>query len=307
MTIAVLIYNLQWKSGKLLGVSVNSIDSKTVQNVPSSALNYFYEPKPNSIDKPNDWGPNKAIYTINADSLNERFDYSTTKDIGVYRIITLGDSFTYGLYVDTKDNWTELLEDQLNKQNKCTNIKKFEVINLAVQGYDVSYNVERYRTRGVKYNPDLIIWFLYDQKRITEKIKAVTEKNREKWLKEGLNENSYEFWNRAHWEVMKEFTPDTMNAYQLATLNKINDYYMGKLVFLYQRNTDIDWTAKQFLFVDDFTRTRKYSYIHQIVNVMNTTNYHFPTDHHPNKEGHKAITEDVFQYLTQEGIIPCEQ
>ena len=65
------------------------------------------------IEKVNEWGPNKGTYTINNDSLNERFNYSENKDKNTFRIITLGASYTYGLYVDTKNNWTEILEDIL--------------------------------------------------------------------------------------------------------------------------------------------------------------------------------------------------
>src|SRR4030067_1940185 len=42
-----------------------------------SNLKYFYEPKAKNtiIEKP-DWLDNSATYTINSDTLNERFEYS---------------------------------------------------------------------------------------------------------------------------------------------------------------------------------------------------------------------------------------
>ena len=127
------------------GFSYGVIDRKNLDMTASSGLKHFYEPVPNSIDKTNSWSLNQGINTINNDALNERFNYAVDKSKGTYRIITLGDSYTYGLYIDTKDNWTEKLEDMLNTELKCNNINKFEVINLAVYGYDFQYNLERYK------------------------------------------------------------------------------------------------------------------------------------------------------------------
>jgi hypothetical protein len=70
-----------------------------------------------SPDEERFWDHTRAYYTFNQDGLNERYDYNTTKPDGIFRIITLGDSFTFGHFVDTKDNWTERLEDLLNEDN----------------------------------------------------------------------------------------------------------------------------------------------------------------------------------------------
>ena len=130
---------------------------------PTKALKYFYEPKPNTneVDKA-DWFPYETIYTINSDSLNERFEYSVNKPKGTYRIITLGDSFTFGQYISTPNNYSELLEEMLNKTLRCRSINRFEVINLGVPGYDIQYSVERFKVRGQKYYPNLVLWLLQD-------------------------------------------------------------------------------------------------------------------------------------------------
>jgi len=123
-----------------------------------SEYKYYYELKPNiKIVDSTDWLGYEATYIHNADGLNERFDYEIEKPANTFRIITLGDSFTYGQFVNTEDNWTERLEDILNINQK--NKTKFEVINLGVGGFDVPYLVKRYKDIGAKYNPDLIIWF----------------------------------------------------------------------------------------------------------------------------------------------------
>ena len=131
-------------------ISVVKLNSISLFNSGDSKLEYFFEPNPN----------NSEDYSTNQDLLNERFNYATEKGQSTFRIIAIGDSHTYGLYVETRKNYPELLENMLNDQVICGLYSKFEVINLGVPGYDLSYSYERFRRRGVKYKPDLVIWFV---------------------------------------------------------------------------------------------------------------------------------------------------
>jgi len=153
VVVAFLAVRIYLNQSKVLGetVSMNPINKDELIFSEEGNLKYFYERKPNSIDsKKQEWLPNNYDYeiTINAESLNERFDYSSDKPQDVFRIITIGDSFTYGKYVNTKENYPERLEDLLNKELKCQNIKRFEVINLGMGGYDIEYSVHRFKIRG---------------------------------------------------------------------------------------------------------------------------------------------------------------
>ncbi len=154
-------YDKKIKERKVLGeMKVAIIDKDKTTSYSQDDLQAFKEYKPNLyIEDSPDWLSDGVVYKINSDSLNERFDYDVEKKTEVFRIITLGDSFTFGLYVNTGDNWTEILEDKLNKEIKNNKISKFEVINLGMPGYDVQYIVRKYKIRGLKYNPDLILWF----------------------------------------------------------------------------------------------------------------------------------------------------
>jgi hypothetical protein len=131
---------------------------------PRSNLRYYYEPKPDSQDSDGQpsWLPYKPIYTINADGLNDRYNYSLNKPVDTYRIIALGDSFTFGMWLNTADSWPELLEDRLNSEKPCALYSKYEVLNLGVKGYDIQYEVEWFRLHAIKYTPDMVVWLLHD-------------------------------------------------------------------------------------------------------------------------------------------------
>jgi len=304
--IAILFIYIQKKRNDTLGVSINPISSKTIQQVSVGELKYFFEPKANTVEESHrEWLTYVPKYTINNDSLNERFNYDAKKKQEVFRIITLGDSFTFGENVNTKDNWTELLEDMLNKNNICTNINKIEVINLGVQGYDITYEIARYKLRGIKYNPDLIIWFLIDPTRMSDLINKIKERDESKLREKGVNMQSYEPWFYANEEVMNIYSKRTIYDYQLKMLKKIDSLYVGPIIFMIQ-----EYGSGQNLFpyVNEYIGKRTNKLIHQTIPVSTMKEYHFnEVDQHPNKDGHLAIAEDMYQYISKSNIIPCSQ
>ncbi len=148
------------KQNKVLGVEkVVRIDRSDTLQKPNTTFNYYYELKPNSeITAHPEWLEREVVYSINDDGLHDGNNYEILKKNRVFRIVALGDSYTYGQHVNTAENWTELLENSLNTSFNCPNIE-FEVINLGMQGFDIPYLVERYKRVGAKYNPDLVIWY----------------------------------------------------------------------------------------------------------------------------------------------------
>jgi lysophospholipase L1-like esterase len=91
--------------------------------------------------------------SINFDNCRDR-EYTIEKLNDTIRVIALGDSFTFGWGVDLNDTWPKQLENLLNK--KCEK-KKFEVLNIGVPGYNTPMEIEFFKLRGIKYNPDIVI------------------------------------------------------------------------------------------------------------------------------------------------------
>jgi hypothetical protein len=145
---------------KVLGTAtVNNIKSINLVKDPTGELKYFYEPSPNSkIIKKKEWDNSNSVYQINSGYMNQITDFPVNKKSGVFRIAILGDSFTFGENVNTQDNYPSKMQALFNRS--CEN--KVQVLNFGVSGFDFRYTVERYFLHAIKYNPDLVIWFIID-------------------------------------------------------------------------------------------------------------------------------------------------
>lgn len=108
------------------------------------------------------FGPGEPYHykRINLNSLGFRdVEHSIEKDNNIYRIIVIGDSFTFGWGIKNSDDiYSSVLQKKLDdKYGKG----KFEVINLAKNGYSTADVVNVIRDTGLKFNPDLIIYGYY--------------------------------------------------------------------------------------------------------------------------------------------------
>lgn len=317
--IAFLAGKIYLKQSQVLGenISINPISKEDVvfpNQDSESDLKNFYEPKPNTNEtrkKKMTWLPPDYVYTstINADGLNERFDYSIEKDPNVFRIVTLGDSITFGAYVDTKDNYPERLEDLLNSNLTCRNNKKFEVINLGVGGYDIQYAVERFKRRGIKYSPDLVLWHLWNddfsELREIEEIKA--KQYWEQMIADGASPEDlaergfYSLVLKARQELKEQISEQEKIGYHMAALQKLNDYYKGKLVFI-TRYSHGGLINAYMVALRAVANTRRQTYFY---NELNPRHERLPDNAHPTGKGYVQIAGEIFDYLKQNGLVPC--
>jgi len=296
IVIGVFVYNI-FSQKRVLGVAVNTISNESVKVIPSGNLKHFFEPV-----EGNQPDPNKSFSisnSINVDTLNERFEYKPMKEKGTYRVVALGDSFTFGLHVSTDDNWTELLEEKLNKQFVCTNISKFEVINLGVSGYDRAYAVERFKKRGVKYSPDLVMWLDTSPFRDTEKIYRRLEK-----LPEGIppTRRHNEYYIKVQNELVSEASNSDLENTLFSSTLEINKYYDGQLLLL----TFPFMSSAELQALEKIPKLRKETSFYSNLPDLYKNNLAFENDGHPNSKGHKVISEDIINHLISSKLIPCK-
>lgn len=99
-------------------------------------------------------------YRVNALGLRGP-ETSRAKPPGVFRILGLGDSFTFGIGVHARDTFLAELGRRLAA---VAGPRAFEVLNAGVMGFDTVNEVALLRARGLALQPDLVVicFFLND-------------------------------------------------------------------------------------------------------------------------------------------------
>lgn len=111
-----------------------------------------YRLKPNVHAK---WAKTNII--TNSEGIRARRDYGSKKN-GVFRILSIGDSITFGMGVDQDETFPMQLELLLNRYSNST--LEYEVINGGISGFNASDEAHFMAYLVEKYRPDMIIWML---------------------------------------------------------------------------------------------------------------------------------------------------
>lgn len=90
---------------------------------------------------------------INSKGLRDH-EFSYKNPENTFRILLLGDSFTFGVKVELNETFPKLLENELNYKYKSRN---YEVINAGVPAWGTINELCYLKEEGLKYNPDLIV------------------------------------------------------------------------------------------------------------------------------------------------------
>ncbi len=293
-------------------ISVDALGGFVVEPTLIKGLPGFYEPIPNTnISSDLSWMGNnfkyRITYTINSVGFNQIQDFPTEKNKNVFRIMTIGDSFTFGANVNTKDNYPSQLQNVIKRQ--CKTNKRIEILNLGVPGYDFQYSGERYLLRGKQYDPDLLVWLIIPDQlmRINRLYSAKAEQYRKllfstKEGREKLHNIPSAHLSLAKEAVEKELGEQKILEEQYKQLEKFNSVYSRALIFA----TFIDsrFTNRQRKFINDFVNSRPGSFFYNNMRSLGVSKGLLP-DFHPNSRGHGIIAQDVFGYLKKNKLIPC--
>jgi len=90
----------------------------------------------------------------NSHGLRDREYESKTED--VFRIMIIGDSFTFGHGCELEDSFTKILESNLN-ESSYKDYKYVEVVNAGVGGYGVDHYYLHLKEMFGIYKPDLVV------------------------------------------------------------------------------------------------------------------------------------------------------
>lgn len=122
---------------------------KMGENIPNLNFRFVYASNPRQyFDKEN------AVYSrINSFGFRGT-DFSLQKPADTYRILGVGDSFTFGEGVNEQDTFLSRLQRQLAAQHPT---QTFEAINAGTSGYNTQDEVISLTKRWLKLTPDLVI------------------------------------------------------------------------------------------------------------------------------------------------------
>lgn len=112
----------------------------------SSSADLVYELRPNAVSN--------TPFATNSFGFRDH-EFSLDKPPGIFRIIVLGDSLTFGWWEQIDETYPKVLERLLN-ENPLRPLK-FEVYNLGIGGYNSTQELALLRTRALRFRPDLVI------------------------------------------------------------------------------------------------------------------------------------------------------
>ena len=82
-------------------------------------------------------------------------EFTVQKKDGVFRILAIGDSFTFGV-VPYKDNFITLLQESLKEKNPS-----LEILNMGIPGTSVKEYLSLFVDEGLELNPDMLLLNVY--------------------------------------------------------------------------------------------------------------------------------------------------
>jgi lysophospholipase L1-like esterase len=114
-------------------------------------LPWLFELRPGAEGRISDKGA--AFYRINADGFRDAL-YARPKPQGVFRVLVLGDSVSFGYGVEEAEAYPQVLEELLSELLPDSRI---EVVNLGVGGYNAYNEARLLEVVGRSYEPDLVL------------------------------------------------------------------------------------------------------------------------------------------------------
>lgn len=279
---------------------------------------------------------------INSEGLRD-YEHKKEKDKNIFRILILGDSFTFGTGVNMEETYPKVLESMLNR-HIVNEDKKYEIINAGVPGYGTEQEYLYLEDLGKHYRPDLVIIGLTNND-INDVMTGIPSGNSKvkAWLKKHFYFFSYlrglylslvrsKYAKEGVFQIYQDqYTPEFKSAIQKTKeyLVKIQNYSQsigGKtLVVIIPSCFEIDkleWDKKGlgYQYSDKFFNTNMTRFSEIFTNfgeindiptlplfpIFRKTSIrplYFTRDPHWTKEGNKLAAEAIYNFLIDKDFL----
>lgn len=111
------------------------------------------------LETPANKGPTFSPYRIHTNAQGLRADREITREKppGVHRVLCLGDSFTFGPFVDNHETYSAQLQGLLN----AARADSVQVINAGFSGWTLPDQLDYLQEKGLALKPDLVLLQIY--------------------------------------------------------------------------------------------------------------------------------------------------
>ena len=145
---------------------------------------------------------NQKPVTINRWGMRDR-DYPEHPQSGTFRMVILGASYTLGWGVGDDETFENIAEDRLNREAPIDGVERYELLNLAVNGYGPVQKLHTFETRVFAFKPDVVaytahsgelLWMVQRMQRLIEEDRPIVFEPLRQMVDEGgLTRESPEF------------------------------------------------------------------------------------------------------------------
>ena len=307
----VMMFSRFFLRPNVLGAStqITRLNKDYFLKIPTERYPHFYELIPNVILKSDvSFVPSEISNTINSDGIHSAKNYAVTAPSDTFRIATIGDSFTFGQFVATDQNYSSRLEQMINT-SRCLTNRKTEIINFGIPGYDIGYTVEHFKRKAQKYAPDLVIWFLNTHnivpldERIVRFQTMVAETKEKRSEGPGGVDPWLPVFIDAGYSILGQWGNEAIQSRLHENIEAFRALYTGELVVVvndtlhdlsYVKMVAQEFKGKDHIVFDDTLPD---------LSARNA----ILADGHPNLQGHIIIATHLYALLRQNGIISCHE
>jgi lysophospholipase L1-like esterase len=265
---------------------------------------------------------NSVEYTINSHGMRGP-EVPTDKPANTFRILGLGDSFTFGIGVRDDHTCLRRLEADLNAEYRGQ--PTFQVLNGSVQGYNTPDEVASLEHRWLAMSPDLVVIFFY----LNDAYNDLAIKNRgeelgvnqpQPWL--GKVSRIYDLGQHAWHAAAARRTVEALYVEPYFTkadrvLGQVESKYIAwqnsrqALAHAAKLSRERGFKLALVVWPDFYKLDGNYPFeaVHRLL-MQTGADLGIPTldlletDHHPNDKAHAIAAEAVAKFLRREKMLP---
>jgi hypothetical protein len=268
-------------------------------------------------------------FSTNSKGLRDE-EHSYEKEDDIIRILTLGDSVTFGAGVSLNESYTKILEKDLKDSGR-----NVEIINTGVGGYELDQEYIYYVSEGYKYNASIVLYGIV--------LNDIQQVNISKVMQEKQNINQksgFRIFIRDHcksckfiYSVIKN-SQENRDEYNQLYFESIYSYWENESLYgryekeLFSLKEEVEKNGGKlvlvvFPYTEQFVNSQDFGNLPQekLKEFANQNNlvlvdlkddldsseylshYLVKDDVHPNSEGHKISAEKIYKELLANEII----